>query len=113
MNAKKSIEEKIEQAMNSMNGHTRATCAPYLATRINAGLGLAKPISAWDKFYALITRPAIAMTCIVIILLLNIFIITSNEESETVRFQTEASGDWQGYSNVNTNAFYDVENLEP
>lgn len=113
MSTNKNIEQKVERALQSMEGHTRATPGPYLLTRINARLNLKSNPTSWDKFYVIITRPIVAITCMAIILLLNILIITSGGGSDTVRFQTESNSDWQGYSNTNTSTLYDVENMEP
>jgi len=113
MEINKNIGEKVERALHSMDVHQRATPAPYLATRINAALSAGKQPGLWDKFYAIITRPAVAMACIAIVLLLNIMIITFNDNTEAVRFQTDSRSDWQSYSISATSASYDVENIEP
>lgn len=109
----KNIEEKIERALRSMDGHSRATPAPYLSTRINTKLSEPKVPNGWDKLYALITKPVIAIAGIAIILFLNIIIITLNDNADRLQFQAESNAEWQEYSTAATSALYDVENIEP
>ena len=107
------IDKKIEDALQSMDNHNRARPAPFLATRIHAKLLSEKKPNAWDKFYSVITRPVVAVGGMAIIVLLNILIITSNDNSESIRFQADANNnEWQGYSTAVTSALYD-ENIEP
>jgi hypothetical protein len=114
MHTNKDIEEKIEQALNSMDHHSRATPRPYLSTRINAALFSVRKTNAWDAFYALITRPAVAMAGMAIIILLNVMILAFNKNSGSVKFQADTyTTEWQGYSTVASSPLYDLENMEP
>ncbi len=113
MDNKKNIEESIQRALDSMDEHTRATAGPYFGTRLNARLAAPKVPNVWDRFYAIITKPVVAIPGIALILFLNIMIITSNDNADTVKFQADTSGDWQGYSTATTSALYDVETIEP
>lgn len=114
MDSKKNMEDKIEQALNSMDNHYSAKPRPYLMSRINAALAARKSETAWDKIYSIITRPVIAFAGIAFILVLNFLIISSYQENNKIKFQTESGSDWQSYSTATNNALYDIENnIEP
>lgn len=114
MDNKKIIEDRIEQALGSMDNHTPASPAPFLMTRINAAISARKMLTKWDKVYAIISRPTIAFAGIVLVLILNILILTSNRNSDSIKFQAEAANDWQGYPTATNSLLYDVENnIEP
>lgn len=114
MNNKQNIEERIDQALNSLDHCKRASANPYLMTRINAALQAEKLLNTWDRLYAVITKPIIAFAGIAFILILNILIITSYRSDDSIKFQTDSNSDWQSYSTATNSALYDVENnIEP
>ena len=114
MHKKPNIEEQIERALQSMDNHTPASPGPYLMTRINAAIGARKVLTSWDKVYAVITRPVIAFAGIVFILILNVLMISSYQDNDKIRFQSDSTSDWQSYSTATNSALYDIENnIEP
>jgi len=114
MDINKNIDEKIERALQSMDKHIPATPGPYLMTRINAALKSERKLNTWDKLYAIITRPVIAFACMAFVLILNILIITSYRDNDTIRFQADSSNEGQSYPTAANSALYDVENnIEP
>ncbi len=115
MHKKSTLEEQIQQALHSMDDHTPASPGPYLMTRINAAIAARRgSATTWDKVYAVITRPVIAFAGIVFILLLNILMISSYQDTDTIRFQADSNTDWQSYSTATNSDLYDIENnIEP
>ena len=106
------IDKKIDDTLNSMDHHTRATPRPYLQTRINARLAKGEP-TIWDHLTSFITRPAIILAGLLSIIMINFIIISTTRES-TVYGGTpqESFADGQGFSISTTTALYDIENID-
>ena len=112
MKDKNHIERLVEDTLNSMEHSDKAMPQPYLLSRINAYMRNRKS-TKWDRLITLITRPAVAMGGMMLIVLLNIFIISGNTRTTSQYYQQEMMGDEQGFSITNTTAVYDIENIEP
>lgn len=108
------INKLVDDTLNSMDHHKRATPRPYLLTRINARLLNRDGSTIWDRLTSIITRPAVAMAGLIFIIMLNILIISSNKGSANYNgSQQETVADGQGFSIATTTALYDIENIEP
>ena len=70
MNEQKNIENRIEQAMNSLDGISSASPGPFFYTRVQARLQR-QAASSWESVTSFITRPAVALAGVCIIILLN------------------------------------------
>lgn len=109
----KNIDKRVEDTLNSMDYHEKATPRPYLLTRINSRLLQKSRSTMWDHLTSFITKPDIAFVGLLIIIILNIFIISFNQSSENnIRSPQESVADIQEYTTVTT-ALYDIENIEP
>jgi hypothetical protein len=82
MNNKQQIDERVEDVLNSLDGATSAMPRPFLLTRINARLQ-AKQESIWDKCLYFISRPAIAFAAVCMVIVINIFALTSRNNANT------------------------------
>jgi hypothetical protein len=64
------IQKKAEEALNSLDGIEIASPAPYFFTRLSARIQRGER-NLWEMFATIISRPAVALATICIILLLN------------------------------------------
>lgn len=74
---KKQIEQVVEESLHSLDGIQRATPAPYLLTRIRARMqsAAAQENSPWFKIASLLSRPWVAIACLVLLLVVNFLAI--------------------------------------
>ena len=99
--------DKIEEVLNLLDGIKRAEPAPFFYTRVRARLEASRS-TIWDRVSTLISRPVIAFAGVLLVLIINLFAIYSNQLSVNNNESTEvASSD--DYSVV-SNSFYDIEN---
>ncbi|MEJ7626688.1 MAG: hypothetical protein WKF35_07495 [Ferruginibacter sp.] len=107
------IDKLVDDTINSMDGHTAATPRPFLLTRLHARIRSNTSITtSWDRWTAFITRPTIALTGLLLVIILNVFIITSDDQLTSTRIvQEDLNDDQEIY--VNTTYLYDIENIEP
>src|SRR5215470_6327812 len=73
MKSKKDIQQEVEKTLGSIDHIQRAGANPYLFTRIKARLQ--KPGGEWDKITSFITRPAIALTTLILIMGINAWVV--------------------------------------
>ena len=88
MNRKDQIQEKVEQAMSSLDNVQRATANPFLYTRIQAALEK-EEIGFWASFGSFITKPAVAFATLVLIVSMNTLVVFNHAESSV----SASSGD--------------------
>ena len=102
------MQNKIENTLSSLDKIQRAGPQPFFYTRLMARLNNSQQKS-WERFSAFITRPSIAFSGILLIIIMNIMAAYLNtpaisEQSEAVMTDE--------YTQVATN-FYDFENIKP
>ncbi len=105
------INKLAEETLSCMDNHKKACAPPYLLTRIHARL-LQGKVTVWDRISSFITRPVITVPGLVILIVLNLFIISSNNNTETFIGLKDETSVAQGF-NITEVALYDVENVEP
>lgn len=111
MNDKKHTESRIDAIIDSTNGIKRAEANPYLYTRIMSKLGEEK--SVWASISGFITRPAIVLSTLCLVIILNVFVVTnSKEETTTSTAQTNSLNDNE-YQQMASATAYDYVNVEP
>jgi membrane-bound ClpP family serine protease len=77
---KADIEKLVDETLSSADGANRATANPYLLTRLNAALQNDKE-SAWERIIAYLSKPAIAMTGLILVIAINVFVIAFNNQN--------------------------------
>jgi len=104
------INKLIDNAMDSLDGATRATAKPYLLTRLNARMQQAKE-NKWDVALRFISKPAIAIVGIFLVIAINATVITYNYPTgnTTVEEQYASVDEYSSSATV----LNDIENLEP
>ena len=75
MNHNDRLNQLIHDALNSLDNAGRATPKPYLLTRIHARMQNEKE-NLWDKTLGFISKPAVAMVSIALVIAINAMVIT-------------------------------------
>jgi hypothetical protein len=90
------LNELIDSTLNSIDGVQRAGAKPYLFTRLQAKMQRSEE-TIWDKALYFLSKPAVAFTCVALVVGINVavFTINSNENTTTTDEQyvtTDAYG---------------------
>jgi hypothetical protein len=109
MKSKQNTDKLIEEAMSSIDNISRAEAKPYLLTRINARMNKLKG-SAWEKAGWFIARPAVALTGLCLILVINAAVVVVNRTSENAAAAEQVQTDEFSYTVA---TIYDNENNQP
>jgi len=104
------INKLTDEALNSLDGTGRATPKPYLLTRINARMQNEKE-SSWDIALKFISRPAVALAGLCLVIVINATVGYKYTEKATV-VQEEQYATVDEYSSSAT-VLNDIENIEP
>ena len=78
MKVEGNLEERVERALNSLEHINRATPKPYLLTRINAKAST-RARNIWESAATFISKPAVAIIGLCLIILINISVILKNK----------------------------------
>lgn len=108
--SKPDINKFIEEIIDSADNARRAAPLPFLLTRVNAKLTRAKD-NVWEKAVGFIGRPAIAISGLLMMILLNISVVMFNRTDpfSAAIDQTNQADDFF----YNAVAIYDIENTQP
>ena len=105
------INQLTEEALNSLDGASRATAKPYLLTRLNARMQNEKE-SSWDNALRFISRPAIALAGLCLVIAINATVGYNYKEQTATVVQDEQYASVDEYSSSVT-VLNDIENVEP
>lgn len=100
----------IDSTFESFTGARRATPTPFLLTRIMAALDKGPESSAWIKFGAFISRPAVAWATIALVVFLNAGILLLNAKQEQPTAVTEQNSTLKDDFAINSFSLYESEN---
>ena len=112
MKENRSIQNKVEEAMQSLDGLQRATPGPFFFTRIQARLGKPEQ-SIWEVLSSFIARPVVAISVICFVLLLNGTVIFKQAEVSPVIGGDQPDISLAEEYTLASSSFYDYENQEP
>ncbi|MCH5715664.1 hypothetical protein [Niabella hibiscisoli] len=68
---------EIDEILNSLDGISRAEARPYMHTRIMARIQ--EENSFWTKTVGFLTRPAVAIACVLVVLMANAYTVLNSE----------------------------------
>lgn len=102
------INQKIEGALNSLNGVQRAEPQPWLYARIMKRLSREEDRSVWVSISSFLARPTVAIAGLCLILVLN-GVLLFREEMEADIILTEQAVDSE--SLMASSSSFDYENL--
>ena len=111
MNKDEHINKLVDEALNSLDGAERATPKPYLLTRLNARMRN-EPESSWDNVLKFISRPAIALSGLCLVITINALVVTSNYSGQITIVTEEQYASADEY-NTSVAVLNDIENIEP
>ena len=112
MNRQENINKMVEEALNSLDDAQRAEPRPFLLTRINARMNR-ETVSVWEKAGRFITRPAVALMGLCMILLINTIVIMSNKTSNDVTATDQVAQNSADEFSYTVATIYDNENTQP
>ena len=112
MAIEKNIQQKLEDAFQSLDGMQRAEPAPYLLTRINAALANRQPETSWSRIAAFISRPVVAFALMLVLVLVNGLIISGSNSTEAENNMATADNNVYEYA-ASVTSNYDLENVQP
>jgi hypothetical protein len=107
MNNKKQAEEQAQEALNGFEGIARAKPQPFLYTRLMARMQKA-PAGFWERGARFLARPAVAIGCVLLVLMMNGLVLLDNKTTE----QTETLSDEYAADETNSTAtvLFDMDN---
>lgn len=104
------INNRVDAALNSLDDVKRATAKPYVLTRMNAKMQNSNS-SIWDNALQFISKPMVALVCMLIIIAFNVLVISRNyNTSNTINEEQALTVDEY---NANITALNYTENIEP
>ncbi len=111
---KENLDKLVQETIDSFDGSTKASPAPFLLTRIRAKMGNRQSTpSVWEKAGIWLTRPSVAFAVLAIILLMNVYIITSAVNGNNTTGITTQNPPGDEYSMNVASSLYDFENVQP
>lgn len=108
MNHKPDIDKLIEETLNSLDGVQRAEPRPFFFTRLQQKLENRNK-NLWEILGVFITRPVVAIAGVVLLLILNISLIITKDESSVPGNEQEEPAMAEEYS-MGVATIYDYEN---
>ena len=113
MKEHRKIEQQVDEAMDSLDGMSRAKANPFLFTRVEAKLRQGGR-SAWDTVTYYISRPAVALAMLCMVIFSNAVVMYWQSGSTTppATSSDQPIALTEEYS-LNVSSFYDDENTEP
>jgi hypothetical protein len=105
---KENIQSEIDKTLESLNGVSRAEANPFLFTRIKARM---QRQNAWEKITSFISRPAIAIAALILVMAINGWAVFGNNGEKTTQVnESFAASDIADEYNLLANTNYDFEN---
>lgn len=108
-------KDKVEMALGSLDNIVRAEPAPYFYTRLRARMERDEK-NVWEKIASMLSRPAVAVASLLLILSFNAFFLFQRNDSSRVNGSApsamQGTSVTEDYFTLASNSF-DYENLEP
>ena len=110
MTSKEKIQQEIEQTLQCLDGVKRAEANPFLFTRIQARM--AKKDSTWERVFSFISKPAIAMAIVLLVMIVNGWALLGSDYNSNVTSDSanvsELANEYNVVASVDN---YNYENL--
>jgi hypothetical protein len=105
------INKLVEETLDSLDGAGRATPKSFLFTRITGRMQKTED-SAWDNALRFLSRPAVAMACVILVLVINAVVFTMHKQDITTVVTEDQYAAIDDY-NSSVSLLKDLENIEP
>ncbi|HEX6845539.1 MAG TPA: hypothetical protein VF144_01110 [Chitinophagaceae bacterium] len=110
MTSKEKIQQEVERTLQCLDGIKRAEANPFLFTRIQARMN--KPAGVWERTFSFISKPAIAVAIVVLVMTVNGWALWNGSGSNgTVTAETNVSELASEYNVVASVDNYNYENI--
>lgn len=109
----RSIEKLVDNTIGSFDAAKRAEPKPFLFTRVMAAINNQSSMqNTWTRCAAFISKPGIAISGLLLIMLVNITIVLiSKNNNEKPGFVQNSINNKDEFA-INAGAIYDIENPE-
>ncbi len=104
------IPRRTEEAMNSLEGLTKAGPGPYFYTRLEARMNRGTK-SVWDELVFMLNRPVVAIGLALFVIAVNTTVVLQKKESSPLADQTEMTVSEE--YNLASNTYLDEVTQEP
>lgn len=112
MTKKEQTAKLVDEALESFDGAGRATPKPFLLTRIHAGMNRATE-SLWEKAGRFISNPAVALSVICLVLLINVTAVLNRQAMRTPTPSEQVAFSSADEFSYTASTIYDTENMQP
>ena len=112
MNSNENINRLINEALSSVDEIKRAEAKSFLFTRINARMNKSTE-SVWEKAGWFITRPAVALAVVCLVLIINATAIFYNKAETQVATTDVAVQNTADEFSYTVAGIYETENTQP
>lgn len=114
MNERHDIEQRIDRALESLDGLQRAQPAPWFYTRLRARLERDEPVTVWEHIGSFLSRPGIVVAGLCVILVANVTILLKQPAATTAP-NTVAQSETvvESESLIASSSSFDYENFAP
>jgi hypothetical protein len=106
----KKLNEVIDGTLNSIDRIQRAAAKPYLFTRLQARMQRSEE-TVWDKALYFLSKPAVAFTCVALVVGINVAVFTINNDENALA--TDESYVTTDVYNPDVATLNYIENPEP
>jgi hypothetical protein len=115
MNERHDIEQRIGRALESLDGLKRAQPAPWFYTRLRARLERDEPVTVWEHIGSFLSRPAVVVAGLCVILVANVTILLKQPAATTTGPNTVAQSETvvESESLIASSSSFDYENFAP
>jgi hypothetical protein len=112
MEHKKTIDAKIERALEGLDGIQRAAAQPWLHSRVMGRLQREEK-TVWESIGSFLSKPAVAMAGLTTILVLNLFVLFKQNSLQDATGVASSQGVQMTDSEsiIASNSSFDYENL--
>lgn len=116
MKPRSEADRKIEQILDSLDGIGKAEPRPYFFTRVMARLEREQK-TVWERAGAFISRPAVVVGSLVLVLVLNVFVLFRQDDQLSGANGTAVNLSGQLVTDneyiIASSSSFDYENFDP
>lgn len=113
MTPEKNIQQEVDKTLESIEDIQRAEANPFLFTRIKAKMQYLQD-NGWEKVFSFITRPAIAIAIVVLVMGINMLAVWGSGANENLAADTGSANVSEianEYNLIASAENYDYENF--
>lgn len=108
---KDELNQKVDKAMQSLDGIGKASPTRFFFTRLEARMQNEK--SAWEKISSFVAKPVVAFACICLVIMINAWVIFSSGNSQASADQQANEIATTDEYNLVSSTFYEFVNAKP